>query len=214
MVLTMGATLIHPGLRQRASAVGVVPDGVRADAVQMPGTGAKPRRAAEVPFQKQADEPGRERHRPVGIRQYQVYLANHCPARRRNQSPRPGAGGFLYGVTLEPLRDPSAFPQFLAPVRQTEWVVYAKPPFGGPPQVIEYLGRYTHRVAISNQRLVALQDGQKVSFRWKDYRRPEQAQGNDGLRRGVHPPFPAACAAARLSAHPLLRLARQLPAGR
>src|ERR1022692_2500862 len=47
-------------------AVGVVPDGVRADAVQMPGTGAKPRRAAEVPFQKQADEPGRERHRPVG----------------------------------------------------------------------------------------------------------------------------------------------------
>ena len=148
------------------------------------------------------------------IRQYQVYLANHCPARRRNQSPRPGAGGFLYGVTLEPLRDPSAFAQFLAPVRQTEWVVYAKPPFGGPPQVIEYLGRYTHRVAISNQRLVALQDGQKVSFRWKDYRRPEQAQGNDGLRRGVHPPFPAACAAARLSAHPLLRLARQLPAGR
>src|ERR1022692_3353866 len=57
MVLTMGATLIHPGLRQRASAVGVVPDGVRADAVPMPGTGAKPRRAAEVPFQKQADEP-------------------------------------------------------------------------------------------------------------------------------------------------------------
>src|ERR1022692_4582551 len=66
MVLTMGATLIHPGLRQWASAVGVVPDGVRADAVPMPGTGAKPRRAAEVPFQKQADEPGRERHRPVG----------------------------------------------------------------------------------------------------------------------------------------------------
>jgi hypothetical protein len=52
---------------------------------------------------------------------------------------------------------------------RTEWVVYAKPPFGGPQQVIEYLGRYTHRVAISNQRLIAIADGQ-VKFRWKDYR--------------------------------------------
>ena len=52
-------------------------------------------------------------------------------------------------------------------------MVYAKPPFGGPQQVLEYLGRYTHRGAISNERLLALQDGQ-VSFRWKDYRRPEQ----------------------------------------
>ena len=82
-------------------------------------------------------------------------------------------GQLQFFSALEPLRDPSAFAQFLAPVRQTEWVVYAKPPFGGPPQVIEYLGRYTHRVAISNQRLVALPDGQ-VSFRWKDYRHPEQ----------------------------------------
>src|ERR1039458_6399960 len=82
-------------------------------------------------------------------------------------------GQLQFFSDLEPLRDPSAFAQFLAPVRQTEWVVYAKPPFGGPPQVIEYLGRYTHRVAISNQRLVALPDGQ-VSFRWKDYRHPEQ----------------------------------------
>ena len=82
-------------------------------------------------------------------------------------------GQLQFFSDLEPWRDPSAFAQFLAPVRQTEWVVYAKPPFGGPPQVIEYLGRYTHRVAISNQRLVALPDGQ-VSFRWKDYRRPEQ----------------------------------------
>jgi hypothetical protein len=51
---------------------------------------------------------------------------------------------------------------------KTEWVVYAKPPFGGPGQVLKYLARYTHRVAISNGRLVALQDG-KVTFRWKDY---------------------------------------------
>src|ERR1017187_5869450 len=82
-------------------------------------------------------------------------------------------GQLQFFSALEPLREASAFAQFLAPVRQTEWVVYAKPPFGGPPQVIEYLGRYTHRVAISNQRLVALPDGQ-VSFRWKDYRHPEQ----------------------------------------
>ena len=53
-------------------------------------------------------------------------------------------------------------------ITQREWVVYAKPPFGGPHQVLKYLARYTHRVAISNQRLLALQDGQ-VSFRWKDY---------------------------------------------
>jgi len=78
-------------------------------------------------------------------------------------------GELQFFSDLEPLREASAFAASLAPVRQTEWVVYAKPPFGGPPQVIQYLGRYTHRVAISNQRLVALEDGQ-VSFRWKDYR--------------------------------------------
>jgi len=70
---------------------------------------------------------------------------------------------------LEPLRHPAAFARYLAPLRKTEWVVYAKPPFGGPQQVLEYLGRYTHRVAISNQRLLALQNDQ-VSFQWKDYR--------------------------------------------
>jgi len=74
----------------------------------------------------------------------------------------------FYG-DLQPLREAAAFTQYLAPLRTTEWVVYAKPPFGGPRQVIEYLGRYTHRVAISNQRLVALHNG-RVSFRWKDYR--------------------------------------------
>jgi hypothetical protein len=55
------------------------------------------------------------------------------------------------------------------PLRQSEWVVYAKRPFGGPEQVLAYLGRYTHRVAISNNRLLSMQQG-KVSFRWKDYR--------------------------------------------
>lgn len=72
---------------------------------------------------------------------------------------------------LEPLNNPAAFGRHLAPLGKREWVVYAKDPFGGPVQVVEYLGRYTHRVAISNQRLVALQDGQ-VTFQWKDYRQP------------------------------------------
>jgi hypothetical protein len=51
---------------------------------------------------------------------------------------------------------------------RNEWVVYAKPPFGGPEQVLKYLARYTHRVAISNRRLLAMENG-KVTFRWKDY---------------------------------------------
>jgi hypothetical protein len=72
---------------------------------------------------------------------------------------------------LEPLNNPAAFRRHLVPLGKREWVVYAKDPFGGPVQVVEYLGRYTHRVAISNQRLLALQDGQ-VTFQWKDYRQP------------------------------------------
>ena len=83
------------------------------------------------------------------------------------------AGQLQFFSALEPLRVAAAFAAYLAPLRQVKWVVYAKPPFGGPQQVLEYLGRYTHRVAISNERLVALQDGQ-VSFRWKDYRQPEK----------------------------------------
>ncbi len=61
------------------------------------------------------------------------------------------------------------FRRYLAPLRKIEWVVYAKPPFTGPEQVLDYVGRYTHRVAISNNRLVDIEDG-AVHFRWKDYR--------------------------------------------
>ena len=68
-----------------------------------------------------------------------------------------------------PLADPSVFAQWLAPLRTCEWVVYAKRPFAGPEAVLAYLSRYTHRVAISNRRLVAL-DERGVTFRWKDYR--------------------------------------------
>ena len=79
------------------------------------------------------------------------------------------AGRLRFFHALEPLQVAEAFARYLAPVRQAEWVVYAKPPFGGPQHVLEYLGRYTHRVAISNNRLVDF-DGDKVQFRWKDYR--------------------------------------------
>ena len=67
------------------------------------------------------------------------------------------------------LADASAFRTWLAPMRQCEWVVYAKRPFAGPAAVLAYLSRYTHRVAISNSRLLAM-DERGVTFRWKDYR--------------------------------------------
>lgn len=79
------------------------------------------------------------------------------------------AGQLHFFNALEALQAPPGFARYLAPARQVEWVVYAKPPFGGPQQVLEYLGRYTHRVAISNNRLLDFADGQ-VRFRWKDYR--------------------------------------------
>ncbi len=67
------------------------------------------------------------------------------------------------------LADRVQFAAFVAPLRKTEWVVYAKRPFAGPDAVLAYLSRYTHRVAISNSRLVAF-DGHSVTFQWKDYR--------------------------------------------
>jgi hypothetical protein len=79
------------------------------------------------------------------------------------------AGQLRFFNDLAGLADSVAFCARLAGLRRTEWVVYAKPPFGGPEQVLAYLGRYTHRVAIANSRLVSLDQG-KVSFRWKDYR--------------------------------------------
>ena len=79
------------------------------------------------------------------------------------------AGRLRLTGSLAPLADPETFTTHLAPVRQAEWVVYAKRPFAGPRQVLDYVGRYTHRVAISNNRLVAIEDGH-VRFGWKDYR--------------------------------------------
>lgn len=72
------------------------------------------------------------------------------------------------GGSLETLKEPKNFGAFLRILFRKKWVVYAKPAFGGASQVLRYLGRYTHRVAISNHRLLAF-DGERVTFRWKDY---------------------------------------------
>ncbi|NEK24607.1 IS91 family transposase [Sulfitobacter sp. JBTF-M27] len=78
-------------------------------------------------------------------------------------------GQLAFFGDLNSLEDAEAFASYLAPLRKAEWVVYAKPPFGGPEAVLAYLSRYTHRVAISNHRLVSA-DADSVAFRWKDYR--------------------------------------------
>jgi hypothetical protein len=84
-----------------------------------------------------------------------------------NQAHRDGR--LTFHDSLAGLATIEAFDRHLAEAREVEWVVYTKPPFGGPEQVVAYVGRYTHRVAISNNRLLKLEDG-KVTFRWKDYR--------------------------------------------
>ena len=78
-------------------------------------------------------------------------------------------GRLRFFGALAGLADTGHFRQWLAPMHQCEWVVYAKRPFAGPQAVLAYLSRYTHRVAISNSRLIAM-DAHGVSLRWKDYR--------------------------------------------
>jgi len=79
------------------------------------------------------------------------------------------SGKLRFFSSLAALQDPQAFSRHLDPVRNVKWVVYAEPPFAGPQQVVDYAGRYTHRVAISNHRIVGIEDGQ-VKFKWRDYR--------------------------------------------
>ena len=79
------------------------------------------------------------------------------------------AGELHFGGTLTALTAPSAFAEHLTPARQTEWVVFAKKPFAGPSQVLDYVGRYTHRIAISNQRVLDMEAGH-VRFRYHNYR--------------------------------------------
>ncbi len=78
-------------------------------------------------------------------------------------------GALTFYGDLTGLTDAAAFAAWLAPLHKTEWIVYAKPPLGGPEAVLAYLSRYTHRVAISNHRLVSA-NAETVAFRWKDYR--------------------------------------------
>ena len=87
------------------------------------------------------------------------------------------AGRLLFFGTAARLADRRTFLRHLSPVRKKRWVVYAKPPFAGPQAVLAYLSRYTHRVAISNRRLIAF-DERGVTFRYKDYKRdgPERQQ--------------------------------------
>jgi len=77
------------------------------------------------------------------------------------------AGQLQFFCSLERLREPKAFAQYLAQLGKAEWVVYSDPPFGGPEHVLNYLGRYTHRVAISNNRLLDIDNG-KLTCSWKD----------------------------------------------
>jgi hypothetical protein len=79
------------------------------------------------------------------------------------------SGKLRFFSSLAKLQNPQAFDRHLEPVRNLKWVVYAKPPFAGPQQVVNYVGRYTHRVAISNHRIVDIEGGE-VKFTWRDYR--------------------------------------------
>ena len=115
------------------------------------------------------------------------------------------AGALHFFGDLEHLSTLEEFRRYLAPLGKKEWVVYAKPPFGGPRQVLEYLGRYTHRVAISNERLLALEQG--AGFLPLERLSPSAAAPSDyAFRRGIYSTLPAACPATGLPAYPLLRL--------
>ena len=94
----------------------------------------------------------------------QVFRGKYLDALRRAFA----KGTLAFAGSTAPLAEPDAFAAWLDQLRQPDWVVYAKRPFAGPEQVLEYLGRYTHRVALSNHRLLSLDDG-SVRFRWKDY---------------------------------------------
>jgi hypothetical protein len=96
-------------------------------------------------------------------------------------------GRLKFRGRLAPLAYVDRFDRLLVDAVKTEWVVYAKPPFGGPGQVLKYLARYTHRVAIGNRRLVGMKDG-RVRFRYKDYtrggkRRIMELEATEFLRR-------------------------------
>jgi hypothetical protein len=93
-----------------------------------------------------------------------VFRAKYLAGLRRAFDDR----ALTFAAGTAPLADAACFAAFVTHLRATPWVVYTKRPFAGPEQVLDYLGRYTHRVALSNDRLVDLRDG-RVRFRWRDY---------------------------------------------
>ena len=108
------------------------------------------------------------------------------------------------------LADKSAFEAWLEPLYDTKWHVYAKRPFAGPEQVLAYLARYTHRVAISNSRLIARRrDRRHVQVQGLSDRRTGPLQDHDAGTGRVHPALHAARAAEGVPSHPALRAARQ-----
>ena len=120
------------------------------------------------------------------------------------------AGRLAFFGELDGLRRRAAFAAYLAPLGKKNWFVYAKPPFAGPEAVLAYLARYTHRVAISNSRLIGL-DERGVTFRYKDYRRDGRARYRTMTlaARRVHQALPAPRPAKGVPSHPPLRAARQ-----
>jgi hypothetical protein len=123
------------------------------------------------------------------------------------------AGRLAFFGAIGDLHRRKAFDAHLAPLKRKNWFVYTKAPFAGPEAVLAYLARYTHRVAISNSRLVAL-DERGVTFRYKDYRRSGPARYCTMTlpRRRVHQALPDARSTKEVSSHPPLRAAgeRQL----
>lgn len=111
------------------------------------------------------------------------------------------------------LQSPKTFAAWLRPLFRSDWVVYSKRPFGGAQHALRYLGQYTHRVAISNHRLVALADGM-VTFRWRDSAHKNKKRLIDSARQRVPSPVPSACAPAGIRPHPSLRADGASPPGR
>jgi hypothetical protein len=115
------------------------------------------------------------------------------------------AGKLKFPAKTAQLSCPTAFGKLVARLEKQDWNVYAKRPFAGPEQVLDYLGRYTHRVAISNHRIESMQDN-KVTFTYRDRADGDQLKQMTLDAVLVYPPFFAACAARRLCQNPILRL--------
>ena len=108
------------------------------------------------------------------IRDFLKYLVEECKNKRRDVNTYNSAIRFMYGPLLiyqkqEDLKIVEEFDKFISSLYAKDWIVYCKPPFKNANSVIEYLGRYTHRVAISNSRILNIDNG-KVTFKWRDYR--------------------------------------------